>query len=279
MCVSIRYTLTMTDTNPTKFPELNSVLQDLVDTAKDILGNNYIGAYLVGSFAIGDADIHSDCDFIIAIKNSLSEKQEAELRKLHDQIPLREGHWTKHLEGSYAMQNDLSTLSALEKKWLFIDHGHREMEWSSHCNSLEHRWSLRECGVVIEGPGPESFVAEVPPEVIRKKMQAAVQNFMPNLESWIKLDSISWAQRYAVTTLCRMMYSIETGRITSKKAALVWAKDRLDSEWTDLIQQALNGRSLGWDPTDLPSPELITATKAFAEYAKEWDPRNEKLLL
>jgi hypothetical protein len=45
----------MTSDKPTQFPELNGLL---------ILEDNFVGGYLVGSFALGDADIHSDCDFI-----------------------------------------------------------------------------------------------------------------------------------------------------------------------------------------------------------------------
>jgi predicted nucleotidyltransferase len=47
---------------PTQFSELNEVLDQLVGGARQALGDNFVGAYLVGSFALGDADIHSDWD-------------------------------------------------------------------------------------------------------------------------------------------------------------------------------------------------------------------------
>jgi Domain of unknown function (DUF4111) len=76
------------------------------------------------------------------------------------------------------------------------------------------------------------------------------------------------AQRYAVTTLCRMLYSIETGGIASKRASLVWAKQHLEPEWSELIQHALDGRRLGWDPHAVPSTDVVQQTLAFAGYAR-----------
>ena len=56
----------------TLIPELITVLQDFVDSARAVLRNNFVGAYLQGSFAVGDFDIHSDVDFIIVIEKELS---------------------------------------------------------------------------------------------------------------------------------------------------------------------------------------------------------------
>jgi predicted nucleotidyltransferase len=38
-----------------------------VKRARLILGANFFGAYLQGSFALGDADLHSDCDFLVVM--------------------------------------------------------------------------------------------------------------------------------------------------------------------------------------------------------------------
>jgi hypothetical protein len=253
---------------PTKYPELNGLLQVLVAGATGILGGNFVGAYLVGSFAVGDADLHSDCDFIVVVRRHLTSEQETELRALHRGIFDRPGHWAKRLEGSYAPEDELRTLRGLGSKWLYLDNAHQEMEWSTHCNSLEHRWSLRECGGVVVGPDPGELVDEVGPEAIRNRMRELVQTFLPDLGSWITLDRIAWAQRYAVATLCRILYSIETGGIASKNASLVWAMNHLDPAWSRLIRHALDGRRLGWDPDAAPSKESVRETVAFAEYAK-----------
>ena len=50
---------------PTPLPQLNEALVELVTRASEILDENFIGAYLQGSFAIGDFDDQSDVDFLI----------------------------------------------------------------------------------------------------------------------------------------------------------------------------------------------------------------------
>lgn len=44
----------------TGFPELDDVLDRLAAAAAEVLGPELVGVYLVGSFAVGDADEHSD---------------------------------------------------------------------------------------------------------------------------------------------------------------------------------------------------------------------------
>jgi Domain of unknown function (DUF4111) len=253
--------------SPTAFPELNHLLGELTERAADLLGDNFVGAYLQGSFAVGDADIHSDCDFLIPVHGPIIREQEAGLRALHDEIPTRPGHWPRHLEGSYPDKDELRTLNGLGRSWLYIDHGWREMQWSTHCNTEVVRWSLRECGVTLTGPEPKTLVDPVPPEVLRARMREDARTFLPDLCSWISLD-IAWAQRYAVTTLCRILHTFDEGRVTSKKAALLWASGQVDPEWSDLIQQALDGRSLGWDPHAPPRPGSVEKTLAFVEYVQ-----------
>ena len=258
------------DSRPTQFAELNELLHAIVSQIKSALGDNFVGAYLQGSFALGDADMYSDCDFLVVTRRALTPAQEKGLRELHADIQTRTGFWVHHLEGSYAPQDELRSLSGLGKKWLFIDQGHSgsEMEWSAHCNTEVVRWILREHGVTLAGPNPKELVDEVDPDVLRTKMREEAKNFLPEMLTWIKLDS-PWAQRYAVTTLCRILYTLETGWVASKRASLLWAKANLDPKWQGLINGALEGRSLGWNHSDPLEPGSLEATLAFNEYAKQ----------
>jgi hypothetical protein len=59
---------------PTQFPELNELLRELSERAAGILGGNFVGAYLQGSFAVGDADLQSDCDFLIPVHGPITQQ-------------------------------------------------------------------------------------------------------------------------------------------------------------------------------------------------------------
>ena len=65
----------MNDTFPTAYAELNIVLGELVGSAQEILGDHFVGAYLQGSFAVGDYDHHSDVDFIMVLEKALSDDE------------------------------------------------------------------------------------------------------------------------------------------------------------------------------------------------------------
>nr|MBA3401582.1 DUF4111 domain-containing protein [Actinomycetota bacterium] len=160
---------------------------------------------------------------------------------------------------------DLETLAALDRHWLYINRGWREMQWSTHCNTEDVRWTLRERGITLAGPDPRTLVAEVPADALRSRMPPLIESFLPDLFTWTSFD-VAWSQRYAVTTLCRMLYTLDTGDVASKQASLEWGKHALAPAWHDLIQQALDDRAVAWD--DPPRTGSVEATIAFAAYAK-----------
>lgn len=75
----------------TAYPELNELLSELVSGARSVLGESLVGVYLTGSFALGDGDLQSDCDFLAVTEAQVVPEQERALRELHDEIPTRSG--------------------------------------------------------------------------------------------------------------------------------------------------------------------------------------------
>ena len=87
------------NTDPTTDEALNGVLRELIAGAREALGENFVAAYLQGSFAVGDWDVDSDVDFLIATErdaiNDLFRegklKDEAR-RRIERELDLREAH-------------------------------------------------------------------------------------------------------------------------------------------------------------------------------------------
>jgi hypothetical protein len=253
----------------TPFEELDAVLADLVGSARDILGDSFVGAYLQGSFALGAGDEHSDCDFIVATTALPRGRAEAELRRLHDDIPTRPGFWTGELEGSYADVASLRSVDGIGVPWLFCDHGHRELIWDTHCNSAHSRWILRRHGITVDGPPVTDLVDEVPPRALRQEAFRALPAVMTGLRGWAPFD-VAWTQRYAVSTYCRILYTLHTAEVASKRHALDWARRHLDPRWGRLLTQVSRDRALGWNPADPPRPGSLEETHEFAAYAESF---------
>ncbi len=255
----------MLNPHPTRYADLNGVLHVLVTGAQQALGASFVGAYLQGSFALGAGDLHSDCDFVVVVRDRPDAAQEAALRALHRDLPHREGHWFGHLEGSYAAAADLHSVDGLGREWLYVDHGHDEMTWSTHCNQPWTRWVLREHGITLVGPCPAEVVGEVPDAVLRDGARAGLAGLVDDIATWCPYD-VAWCQRYLVVQACRSLYTVRTGEVASKRDALRWAMVHGDARWRPLLQQVLADRDCGLDPHVRPRPGSMEAARDFAAY-------------
>jgi predicted nucleotidyltransferase len=254
---------------PTAYADLNDVLRHLVAAVTEILGEDFCGAYLQGSFAVGDADVHSDVDFLVVTYDEVNATQELELRAMHERFPDRDVDWAKHLEGSYVPDQALRRIDPARTAWLYVDNGSKVMERSAHDNTAVVRWSMREHGIVLSGPDPRDLIDPVTTADLRREVLARVDAFMPDLLTWSGGLDNAWTQPYVVGSLCRMLHTLEIGRVKSKREALLWAKATLDVEWSDLIQGALDDRPDPWVRVHLPArPGTAVCTWSFIEYAQ-----------
>ena len=137
---------------PTPFPELNLVLRELVGRVEQTLGSTFVGAYLQGSFAVGDFDEHSDVDFIVAVRDALSEREVAALQAVHPRVYGLTSPWAQHLEGSYFPLSTLREYRRSATPLWYLDHGSRLLVQSDHCNTIVVRWVVREHGIPLAGP-------------------------------------------------------------------------------------------------------------------------------
>ena len=275
---------------PTPFAELNAVLEHLLEGVRRTLGDNFVGAYLQGSFAVGDADRQSDCDFIIVSHRDVAPDELAALQALHAQIhALPYLPWRHRLEGSYAPAAILRRLSPTPRDppgeprgpdwrdpgtsgmaasvypFFYLPHGGDTLVRSEHDNSQVMRWCLREKGVVMAGPDPRELVDPVSPGALRAEVRDTMDRCLAaNLEP---LDAVGWVA-FWVGLYCRMLHTLATGQIHSKKAGSTWALTNLDPAGRPLIEKAQafreQDRARFLDPAE---PADLAATRAFVAYA------------
>jgi Domain of unknown function (DUF4111)/Nucleotidyltransferase domain len=249
---------------PTPFPDLNSVLAELVAHVRVALADNLYGAYLVGSFAAGDADEHSDVDFIVATHREVTEQEQQALQSLHGAIHELPVAWAQHLEGSYAPKDLLRFPDPSRRPFLYLDNGARELIWDDHCNTAVVRWTLREHGIVLAGAPPEDVVEPVGSD----RLRAEARTTMDEAARWAReKGAVSrWGQQYLVVSFCRLLHTRETGNVASKRAAGEWAIRELDPRWHDLISAALNDRPDPWSRVHQRAPaQAVTETLAFID--------------
>jgi hypothetical protein len=274
---------------PTPYPELNAVLAHLLQGAGSVLGDNFLGAYLQGSFAVGDFTPYSDCDFVIVTHRDVTPAELPALQALHAGIhDLPHPYWRTGLEGSYAPAAILRRWSTAPRdppgeprpnNWAdpgtsgsapraypfwYLDHGAKSLVRSEHDNSQVVRWCLREKGVVLAGPHPRTLIDPVAPAALRAEVRESMDRCLAvGLEP---MHLVAW-QAFWVGLFCRILHTLETGEVTSKKAAMTWAQATLDPAWCGLISRAQalkKGHSDAGLPADL---EEVASTRAFVDYA------------
>jgi hypothetical protein len=267
---------------PTPYPELNAILERMVDGSRGALGDNFVGAYLHGSFALGDFDEHSDVDFIVVIRVDLGADSEAlaKLQALHHGLAHGPGPWADRLEGSYAPQAfwrrrspeprdppgeprhddwadpGASGLHPEVYPFWFVGNAHDKLVRSEHDNRDIPRWIVREHGVVLAGPNPRSLLDLVSPEQLRAEARTLIDIFVKVATQGDLLAS-HWSQCFAAVAAARALHTLESGRVNSKAAAVAFARHRLEPRFAALVER-------GWQERN-ERPSEPAAAKAHFE--------------
>jgi hypothetical protein len=108
---------------------------------------------------------------------------------------------------------------------------------------------------------------KVPADLLRREAAASLPTLLDDLATWVNIDTLAWAQRYAVVTACRILYTLNTAEVASKPGALEWALRTLQPRWRPLLAQVRDERSLGWDPDQPPRPGEADAAREFVKNA------------
>ncbi|MEI6309749.1 MAG: aminoglycoside adenylyltransferase domain-containing protein [bacterium] len=252
---------------PTPYSELNEVLRDLVDSAREVLSENFVGAYLQGSFATGGFDIHSDVDFIIVVETELSDDQVAALQMVHERLYNLDTPWAQHLEGSYFPRSVLRRHTQQGEKLWYLDNGSRSLIKADHCNSIVVRWVVRENGVTLAGPSPDTLVDPICVEELRREIAETMAEWGQEILDNQTPFNNRFYQTFIVLSYCRMLHDLCTGFPGSKRAGAEWAKTHLEQRWNRLIDRTWSGRpNPALSVWQLADPEDFESTLQFVRY-------------
>jgi len=229
------------------YPELRDVLYTFVNEITAELAENLIGVYLVGSIATGDFDLDSDVDFLVVTNTELTKKILKSLQVIQTKIYDIDCYPAKHLEGSYISIGDLNNWHTVgEKELYYFDNGSTTFERSIHDNKWHVRWILRERGITLIGQKPEQITQSIPLPELSNEIKMAMLEEMKAFEDEINRPRSFWnsrfGQSFAVLTYCRMLHTLHTGTVQSKKAGAIWAKQFVEPKWVNIIDQAWDER-------------------------------------
>lgn len=226
-------------TDPTPYPDVNAVLDLLLSHVRRVLGKQFVGMYLHGSLASGDFNAQrSDVDFLVATTAELPGEMIGALKAMHVHIRASGLKWAKKLEGPYIPRDALRRYDAARAKhpWLGMD-GHFGVEQLGSDWVIQYH-VLREHGVVLAGPEPQTLIDPVHADDLRRAVLATLREWWsPPFPSPARFDSSEY-QAFAVLTMCRVRYTLQHGTIVPKAVATRWAREAVGEPWVALIEWA-----------------------------------------
>ncbi|MDE5596318.1 MAG: DUF4111 domain-containing protein [Lachnospiraceae bacterium] len=217
-----------------------SILDEIVDKSKEILGKNLIGIYLHGSMAMGCFNPDkSDIDLIIVIEDDMSDAQKLVLMEhivlLNRQSPPK-GLEISVVKRKYCKPFVYPTpfelhFSPMHLKWFQNEpQDYVEKMKGTDIDLAAHFTIIREYGVILWGEKIEEIFAPVPKENYLDSICADVEN---------ATDVIMEEPVYIILNLCRVLAFVKDGLYLSKEKGGKWGMEHLPSEYHPVIVQAL----------------------------------------
>jgi hypothetical protein len=221
----------------TPVPDLDALLARLVLGVTRIFCSELVGVYLHGSLAWGDFNpATSDVDFVVVLRQPVPELLLPQLKELFAELIAEDPMWAALLEGCF-MPESAFVNGDRGEAYPSYDEGKFLLDHKGINNAMQ-RHILRERGIVLVGEGPHTFIAPVTPEELEAESRLLLHNWWkPQLENQQYLSDRVY-QAYAVLTMCRISYTLNTGKVTSKPRAAVWMKAEYP-EWAELIDRAV----------------------------------------
>lgn len=244
---------------PTPYRDVNAVLQLLLTGVDSVLTGRLAGVYLHGSLASGGFDpARSDVDFLVVTEGRPPEGVLSSLAAMHRNIAASGLKWASKLEGSYIPRDALRRYDpkntihpALRVDGSFGMDGHGS-DW------IIQRHIIHEKGIVLLGPPARELIDPVSSDQLRGAVRGILREWWsPPFPSPGRFESEEY-RAYVVLTMCRALYTLHYGTVSSKPVAARWAQQTIGEPWAGLIECALL-----WTPCQ---PLLKDETFSFIQY-------------
>ncbi|MFL6208979.1 MAG: aminoglycoside adenylyltransferase domain-containing protein [Pyrinomonadaceae bacterium] len=245
--------------------DITELLNALLAGVQQRLKDNLVGVYLRGSLALGDfIPETSDVDVLAVTERPVDDAEFADLATLHTQLATLANPYANRHEIAYI---DRAALRQFQPGLRHPSRGQGEtLVWTEHhANWILERWAVREHGVTLLGPAPQTLIDPISPGELDQAVRARL------------LDWVDWAQNladpdwraprraaatYVVETMCRTLYALACAELPSKPQAVAWALEILPEPWRSTV-----ARSQQWRTDDTRDSSIVPAVTGFIFWA------------
>ena len=219
-------------------PPFDRILPELVDDLRSGLGADLVGAYLLGSAASGgfDPDL-SDLDLLVVTARSVDEIEFDLFAGIVSRLGSREPDWAGRLDIAFIGRRTVAEFRTGGGPFVEISH-EEPLEVKRRAEDWLETWYLaRAADWPLTGPSAVTLIPPISTAEFLAAVVAGLDGFIAVRDEWS-----DGKVAYRVITLCRILRSLESGRLCSKVEGVDWAIDRYP-DWGWLIGQAWESRA------------------------------------
>jgi hypothetical protein len=258
-------------TTSTLVPEVASLIDALLTSLDEAVGDNLLGVYPRGSLALGAFDPdYSDVDVFVVTERRVSDQEFEALTVMHDCVRALPNRYAPTLEVAYLDREAFRRFTPGERHPTITSHD--PFRWERHdSNWVLDRWMTREHGSAWHGPDPKSLIDPITDEELR----AALRKRIDEWAHWatdVPEEDREWFherahQCYVIETTCRALHGLAHGGLPTKPQAVAWALATLPEPWRELVV-----RSRDWRMQEDMDEKTAAETAAFVRWAAEEKP-------
>ncbi len=242
--------------------EYDRIIAEFTDLCRDCFGGKLAGVYLHGSAAMGCFNPKkSDLDLIVVVESALSDEEK--LSFLHGVAALNGLAPEKGIETSAVLRRVCRpflypTPYELHFSPAYLGLYRRDpIEYIERLCGVDrdlaaHFTIINHFGIALYGAPVGEIFGAVPPECYRDSILYDIQDARAAIVS---------SPVYVTLNLCRVLAFLEAGLVTSKKTGGEWARDRIPTEYGDIVSRALLSYA-----GDGEMPAAEAELSSFAEY-------------
>lgn len=247
---------------PTPYPDIDTLLSELLGHIQRALGDKLVGLYLYGSLVTGEFDRRSsDIDLLAATRTNIDEHDFDVLGAAHQAFITAHPEWDGRVEIAYVSLAALKTFRAQSSPIGMMSPGEPFHIKEADRKYLMNWWVVREYGVALYGPAPTTLIDPISTD----EFVANVREHAAMWREWVKDMRHRGGQAYSILTMCRAMYAVRHAKQASKKQAAEWAAHEYP-QWARLIREALIWRADCMNETADPAT-TFDETVRFVHFA------------
>ena len=249
----------------TLYPDVDTVLEELLARIRHALGAKLAALYLYGSLTAGDFDHDiSDMDLLAVITSKLTPSEFSAVMKMHDNFAHTHSEWSDRVDVAYVPKRALKAFRTAKDVVLIspgepfhIRKGEPLKDWA------QNWYIIRKSGKVLYGPPPKALV----PPLSKEEMLESIKRYVVELHERSKYDRPRKMQAYEILTICRALYAHETGKQSSKKHAALWTQKKFP-RWATLIENAIAWRK-AWRQENIDHSATQADTRRFVTFIRD----------